>query len=159
MASSELFIPQAPTGHRRRTSPLLRVGVFLTRAGLDARIAGGELHEGGQSASLQLRAAQLARIRTRRGLANGLRNVLDAAEEPPRLTAAIPLNRPGLRVARAAIEDLAEALEAPGDVAPRGVAMTAVLLRSGDSPLYRANDADDLRIAVVEARKALDPWT
>lgn len=161
MTASQAFVSHASTGSERPTPLLLRFRVFLTRAGLDSRIARGEAaHERGPSPDLRpelaLRGEQLARPAVRRGLAQGLRNVLDAADEPVRgLSATPPLNRRGLRMARDAMLDLAASLEAPSDVAPRGVAMTACLLREGDSPLYLAVDADELRAAVAAAREAL----
>jgi hypothetical protein len=156
MAASEVFMPPATSG-TKRPSPLLHIRVFLTRAGLDEKIARGKAaRDRDPSRALRLRAAQLARFARRQRYASALRDVLNAAGEPVRgLSAAPPLNRRGLRVARTEVLDLAEALETPGEVNPRGVAMVACLLRNGDSPIYRAFDSDELRTAATAAREAL----
>ena len=71
-------MPHQGARGERATLTLLRVRVLLTRAGLDARIAAADV---ARAPALELRAAQLARIATRRPIARGLRNAVVVARE------------------------------------------------------------------------------
>jgi hypothetical protein len=133
---------------RKRTSSWLRLRVLLTRAVLDARIARGAQ----ASAAETLRAEQLRRPAVRCRVGKALRMVVDAAQDPPSgLSAAPLLNRRGIEANRTWILELADALEQRPAVESRAVAMTAVLLHDGGSPLYDGTDGGALHDAVLDA--------
>src|SRR5262245_50365371 len=149
-----LDVPDGP--HRDGRIPLgVRLRTFVTRANLDSLIAGGA--DTSSRPELQLRAAQLARPRPRRRYANSLRNVIAAAEAPPRglYGAEVAVNRREVLAARSVMLDLAEALEGSDPVDPRGVAITAATLRDGNSPLYTHTADGELARQVVAARDGL----
>jgi hypothetical protein len=128
--------------------------VWLQRGALDRRIArGADLTE---TPRLARRARQLVSRRCRRGVAQGLRNLVDAAEEPARsLTAAVPVQRRAILDERGLIVRLAVDLESDDRVAARGVALLERLLSDGDSPFYTPTPAGGLRDALIHAQAAL----
>jgi hypothetical protein len=125
--------------------------VWLRRGSLDRSLAAGaDPHD---SPELARRARQLASPRFREGLAAGICNLLDAAEEPPRgLTSAVPLRRREILDNRPLLVELAEELRSGDELQPRGIALVERLLIDGDSPLYYAGD---LREQLRRARAAL----
>jgi hypothetical protein len=124
------------------------------RAGLDRMLAeGADPHE---DPKLERRARKLTSARFRAGLAAGIRNVVDAAEEPPRgLSSQVPLARGEIHQERVLLLELAFDLCADEDLSPRGVALVERLLTDGASPIYRGAGPGTLRGAVVHARAAL----
>jgi hypothetical protein len=101
-------------------------------------------------------AAHLTTMRTRRGLAASVVNIIDAVSEPARgLSSAAPLARREILAARPALVGLNRRLCAPLTVNPRGVAILYELLRDAASPLYFPSDPDALDAAVGEATLAL----
>lgn len=138
-----------------RTARRLRLAVLWWRAELDRALADGVDPAGG--AELELRAAQLESLRVRAGFAAGLRNVLDAAEEPSRpISSAAPLNRREIRFARPALVDLADGLARSEPVRAHGVAIAATLLRDPDSPLFAPAESGTLWGLARAAIRALD---
>lgn len=90
--------------------------------------------------ALALRARQLTDHSTRAALANSLRNLVDAAEEPlsswgrggPRP----PLQRRAVRAARGDLLALVALLRQPDRVSPRAAALAAQLVWDSASPMY-----------------------
>ena len=67
-------------------------------------------------------------------------------------------DRSVVREAREAILGLAERLEAPAPVNPRGVALARVLLTDGVSPLYNRSCEQTLTAAIWEIQDGLDAF-
>jgi hypothetical protein len=133
--------PPSPSLRRR-----LRVG--LHRARLDQQLADGFGKDSVEDRAL--RGRQLATRRTRRRLARSLRARVKDAERSggPQLSAAVPLARRTVLSARESLLGLAERLESPDPVNPRGVARVLVMLTDGTGPLYTPGAADRLRETV-----------
>jgi hypothetical protein len=116
----------------RPASVWLRLRVCLRRRALDAQIAAGQPL--GLSPVLLLRAAQLTHPGTRRRVARGLRRLVDYAERvgPRPIVSRSVLGRTGVSVMadREALLGLADRLERPPAVSPRGVLLARGLLRS-----------------------------
>jgi|SRR5215207_1018784 len=123
------------------STPRLRVALHRRR--LDAALAGGADPAG--DPALTLRAQQLLERKTRRGVANILLNLLDAADEPPgawRCGDPRPaLQRDAVLAARPDLEELAERLTQTDPVAPRAVALAAQLAWDPASPVYARTSA------------------
>jgi hypothetical protein len=139
----ETAAPAAPgRAQQRRDSGdggpglLLRLRVRLHRGRLDRDLARGAACETGVEHAL--RARQLVDGATRRGLARSLRRVsaeAGRARSTP-LTATVPIDRKAVAPWREALLGLAERLEQPVEVSPRGVARVLMLLTDGSGPLY-----------------------
>jgi hypothetical protein len=128
--------------------------VWLRRGALDRRIARGA--DTNASPQLARRARQLTSRRCRRALAAGLRNLVDAAEEPARrLSAAVPLQRREILREQGFLLQLAVDLESDDEIYPRGVALIEDLLTNGDSPVYAPVPEGTLRSALTHAHAAL----
>jgi len=128
--------------------------VWLRRGSLDRRIARGA--DTNTDSRLARRARQLVSRRCRKALAEGIRNLVDAAEEPVRtLTAAVPLQRREILRERGFLLQLAVDLESEEELNPRGVALIEDLLTNGDSPLYSPFPDGTLRSALTHAHAAL----
>lgn len=128
--------------------------VWLQRGSLDRRIARGE--DLTETPRLARRARQLASRRCRKGLAEGLRNLLDAAgERAQAFTAAVPVQRRAILDERDLILRVAADLDSEDPVAARGVALIERLLTDGDSPFYRPAPGGTLRDALTHAHAAL----
>jgi hypothetical protein len=122
---------------------------------LDRRLAAGEHDDrGGQLAE---RARFLTGARTRERLARSLREIVGAADEPPRLAGSVPLARAEVRAAAYELRLLATRLQAPAPVDPRGVAQVRLLLTDGSGPLYNRRSETPLDVAAAAARGALAP--
>jgi hypothetical protein len=86
----------------------------------------------------------------------GLRNLVDAAEEPARaLSSAIPVQRKQILHERGFLLQLALDLESDDDVNPRGVALLERLLTDGGSPFYMPAPEGTLRDALTHAHAAM----
>lgn len=116
--------------------PMLRLRVWVRRYSLDQRLAEGAAAT--ESPELSCRAAQLQSERMRRKLALWLERTLQAAQRPAqRISAALPLDRDAIRIARPELLSLARDLaEVHEPVEVRGVARAHLLLSDGASPLY-----------------------
>jgi hypothetical protein len=101
------------------------------------------------------RSGRLTSPRARRRLAAGLERTLRAADNPPRLTSAIPVQREAVLRARDEIEELISDLLGTDDVTPRGVQLIHELLTDGRSPLFAPNLNGELHEAVRHAHAAL----
>jgi hypothetical protein len=101
------------------------------------------------------RRGRLTSSRTRRTLAAGLTRTLRAAEEPPRLTSAVPVQREAVLHARDEIERLIAALLGPDEVTPGGMQLVHQLLTDGRSPLFAPNLNGELHEAVRHVYAAL----
>jgi hypothetical protein len=102
------------------------------------------------------RARHLTSPRFRAELAASIRNLLDAAEVPPRgYTAAAPIQREAILAERELLLEIAADLESDDELKPRGVALVERLLVDGSSPVYAGGTDRALHGAVVQARAAL----
>jgi hypothetical protein len=121
---------------------------------LDRRLAAGA--DPLASPALARRASVLVSPRTRRRLACGLERVVLEIERPPRgLTAAVPVQRREVLVARDDLLLLAAALRGEDHPAPRGVAGVSLLLADGCGPVYAPSPPGALRRAVRRIAAAL----
>ena len=132
----------------------------MTRGSLDRRIAAG--CPCGSSAALALRADQLVDRRTRQRLARSLREVVtfvpyaDRVGLRARRFSLIVIERPPVRANRAALLGLAERLDGPDPIDPRGIILTRMLLTDGaNSPLFNRNCERTVTEAVWEIADAL----
>jgi hypothetical protein len=134
----------------------LRLSVCLRRWKLDRLIADGRPCT--STAALALRARQLVDPRTRRHLAGSLREIVDYADHAGYgwIASAVVIERAAVRSGREAILGLAERLEGPAPVSPRGVASVQTLLTDGiESPLFNRYCQRTVLEAVWEAADLL----
>jgi hypothetical protein len=145
--------PSAPV----KSSLELRVRVYFTRARLDRQLASEQACE--CSGALALRARQLTDVGTRRGLARGLRGTVDYVDRHRSggVVTTVMIDRSAVREARELILGLAERLEGPAPVNPRGVALTRLLLTEGVSPLYSTAE-QTVAQAIWEIQDGLDAF-
>ena len=136
VAGAERSTTRSPTLHQR-------LRVRRRRWRLDREIADGYPPDGSQLHALRWR--QLADPRVRAAVAADVRRIVDDAEQPYTVLHAVALGHPPglLRLLSAevlAYRDgllgLAERLEAPTAVNPRGVARARLLLADAEGPLY-----------------------
>jgi hypothetical protein len=128
--------------------------VWLRRGALDRRLAHGA--DPRATPELARRARQLTSRRCRAGLAEGIRNLIDAAEEPERgYSAAVPLQRRAILAERDFLLALAADLRSDDELSPRGIALVEHLLTDGMSPLYAPGPEGGLHNALTHARAAL----
>jgi hypothetical protein len=139
-----------PVARRARPWAVLLARVRASR--LDRDLARGVSPDA--SVPLALRAQMLVGARTRREVARGAQRILAAATREP---ARVPVCRDRVRDSAGELGDLIQRLLAGGPVAARGVALASVLLRDGGGPVYHRASADDVRVRVREAVRALDP--
>ena len=130
----------------------LRLRTWLARPELDRLLVEGG--DSGDSSELRRRTEQLRSARERRRLAVALRQVIEAAEQPPRPSAAAPLDREAVLGARERLVELARDLEATEDPPARAVAMVERLLVDAASPLYLPAGGP-LESELIRARAAL----
>ena len=108
----------------------------LQQAKLDAALAAGA--DPADDPALALRARQLTAQSTRDAIARTLRNLLDAAEEPPEAPGPPgprpPLQRDAILAGQAAVLALADRLRHP--VSTQAAALAALLVWDSASPLY-----------------------
>jgi len=125
-----------------------RVRVHLHRGRLDRQLADGLAPEAFQDRAL--RATQLAGMRTRRQVARSLRRLVEHAERPAGglLGPAVPVCRRSVLAWREGLLGLAERLEEPVPLDPRGVARALVLLTDGGGPFYDARAQRSMSEAV-----------
>jgi hypothetical protein len=150
----------APFQHHARAtsagaSPTLRLRVCVTRPWLDRRIAAGA---DCATSALELRAAQLASVRTRRRLARELRGLVEYAERVRSRPAysAVVIDRRAVSRGRHAILGLAERLEGQAPVSPRGITLVRRLLTDGLGPLFNPHSQQTVIQVVWNLEDALD---
>jgi hypothetical protein len=115
---------------------VLRVGLSVSRLGLDRELAAGV--DPRSRPLLALRAEQLVRRRYRRRLAGAVERLIDEldANRGWWLSAAVPFLRDQVAEARPTLLALARALRSEQPIEPRGVALLSNLLTDTESPLY-----------------------
>ena len=147
-----------PSLSRREPGVSVLLRVLVHRFALDRELADGV--DSATRPELTTRAAQLVRPKTRRRYARALHHLIDAAEERPGFSAAVPIDRHEVLASRAALLSLAEDLCAPEPVAAQGVAMTGALLRDGSGPLFFPSEPGSAWKAARAASTALrrDRW-
>jgi hypothetical protein len=103
-----------------------------------------------------LRARSLTAMRYRRGLSRALhRAVMTAMVRPTLRSPAVVLDWSGIIRASADIEELSWRLVEGGPVAPRGVALTKLLLIDGAGPLHDRRSPERLANSVRAAINSL----
>jgi hypothetical protein len=128
--------------------------VWLRRGALDRRLARGA--DPAATPELARRARQLNSRRSRRSLAEGIRNLIAEAEEPQRgFSAAVPPNRRAIMAERDFLLALADDLSSDDGLSPRGIALIEQLLMDGGSPVYTTGSDGDLHRALIRARASL----
>jgi hypothetical protein len=137
------------TAHLLRLAPspspregyLTRLPARLRRDGLDRRIAAGEDTNG--DADLGRRAVQLTEPGTRHRIAATIDRVIDeAAGAPAAFSSKVPLARGAIVTCAPRLCEIAGRLDGDQEVAARGVAQAAMLVREGDSPLFTPQISD-----------------
>jgi hypothetical protein len=98
-------------------------------------------------------------MRTRRQVARSLRRLVEHAEAPAgaRLGSAVPVCRRSVLGWREALLGLAERLEQPVSLDPRGVARAVVLLTDGGGPFYDVRAQRTMSDAVWWIADGLQP--
>lgn len=132
-----------------------RLKIFMSRWHLDREIAAGR--DCNATDELALRARQLGELRGRCKIARALRDVVDYVDHTGSRALISPcIARPmAARFGRAAILELADQLETPQAVNPRGVALANTLVNDGLSPLFDPNAERTVTEAAREATAAL----
>lgn len=152
----------APLHHPARSSsagasPMLRLRVYLTRPWLDRRIAARSRHTA--TAALELRARQLTCARSRRRLARQLREIVEYAQRTGSrpVFSAVVIDRRAVLRGKHVILGLAERLEGPAPVSPRGITRVQRFLTDGLGPLFNPNSRETMVQAVWNIEDALEP--
>jgi hypothetical protein len=100
--------------------------------------------------------AKMRSPRHRHTLAVGLRRVLHRAEHPSRsLTTVVPPQRGQVLEARAILVAVADLLDGPDALEPRGIELVDDLLTNGNSSIYAATPPGTLAADLRQARTAL----
>lgn len=142
----------------RQPSLVLRMRTRWRRRRLDENLSHGA--DPATSEELRLRAAQLRSPVLRSQLADALVKRLNEAREPEPFTIKLHPHRAEIRDCADDLLALVLRLQDNQPVDVRGVALTALLLTDGASPLDRnRNSGPDLRHALRSARLALDAVT
>ncbi len=131
-----------------RTPLSRRLAARVKRFGLDRALAAGE--DPHSDPLLACRAEQLGSAPARRRIAGALRGVVQQADRPVSLSAAVP-TAPSVRALRDTMLTLAARLEGERAVGIRGVAKTNVLLTDPASPLFGSSTVDELEDALEDA--------
>jgi hypothetical protein len=146
----------------RRVRSWHRVLARWRATSLDRALADGAGPE--QDVYLAARAMQLTSAKSRRHLADGLRQVLAGAERsrsgtgPARVPVwptRVPVRRESVATAAADLAPLPGYLLAAGPVPAQGVAIVRRLLSDGAGPLYRESRHEELRDTAHRAAAAL----
>jgi hypothetical protein len=132
----------------------LTLQVTLSRHQLDMALANGA--DPGGRPELALRASQLVKPKQRLRLAASIDRLLKEADQGrPALSAAVPIQRDQVKSARAALVSFAQALRAPEEVKPRGIAMLWKLITDPLSPVYMQTARGRLHLQVEAAGRHL----
>jgi hypothetical protein len=124
---------------------------------LDARLAAGASPEG--DSVLAARASALVDLARRQKLARDWGRLARTARERPAPLAQMPLRRDHIVAAEPEILQLQESLRAALPVPVRGVAMASRLLCDAAGPVYSRRSPVDLRTALLDAIRQMDPRT
>lgn len=124
---------------------------------LDARLAAGASPE--DDRLLAARASVLVDPPRRQRLARDWARLARMARERPAASLRTPLRRDRVIAADAEILALQESLRSPLPVPVRGVAMASRLLSDAAGPVYSRRSPVDLRAALRDAIRQMDPWT
>jgi hypothetical protein len=128
--------------------------VWLRRGTLDRTLARGT--DPSTTPELSRRARQLTSRRCRAGLAEGIRNLIQAAEAPRHpYSAAAPVQRNEILAERAFLLQLADELAGEEELSARGIALVEGLLTDGASPIYTPSPDGALHAALTHARATL----
>lgn len=139
---------------RQRPAFPTRIRARLLRFRLDRRLAAGERPS--ESPELRWRAVQLTSPEHRQALADEIEWRLEEARHPARgLSAAVPLNKPGILALEDELRRLADDLRGPEPVEPRGVILMEQMLHDGASPMFASASEADLERALRVIRIAL----
>ena len=138
----------APHGKRPADDGLrLRLRVWRERERLDAALAAGV--DPDADPALARRARQLTEPSARRTMAGTVRTLLDVAEERPSFWGPEgprpPLQRAGVLAAHDALLALADRLDEPTDLSPKGAALFALMAWDSGSPLYAPTPGSTVR--------------
>jgi hypothetical protein len=140
----------------RRNRRWSRALARLLAAGLDRQLASGRSPE--SSRFLAARAHVLVSPAMRRELAADLANVIAQAGRPAVMrNPRVPINRSSILACEPEIRETITALLTQSPAPARGAAMVNRLLSDGSGPLYNRRRAEQLSIALAEARAVLDP--
>jgi hypothetical protein len=120
---------------------------------LDEALANGA--DPNRDALLACRAEHLVSERTRRGLAEGLRDAIEQSIGPSTWTSAAPLATASVGANSSRLIALAARLDSESAIDPQGAAKVQLLLTDGCSPLYRPDTPLALESAVEAALVAL----
>ncbi len=132
----------------------VRLRVMAVAAELDEELAEGI--DPRRELALTLRAAQICSPRYRRGLAAGIERLVREADAGEIiLSAALPFQHEQVKVAKATLVSLAQALRSAEPVSPRGVALADRLIRDPDSPLYARTARGGLQLQAQAALEQL----
>lgn len=136
--------------------PALRLEVRWSHWSLDERLAAG--FDPASDPALAVRAEQLCSRRHRRRLAASLERLARDAEVDgrPGMSAAVPIVREQVKVARDSLLELATLLRERERVPPRGVAILKRLLTDSGSDLYTKTARGAVEIQLQAARIALE---
>jgi hypothetical protein len=124
---------------------------------LDARLAAGASPEGHRL--LAARASVLVDLPRRQRLARDWGRLARMARERPAASLRIPLRRERIIAAGPEIVQLQDSLRAALPVPVRGVAMASRLLSDAAGPVFSRRSAVDLRAALRDATRNMDPRT
>lgn len=153
-----VLLDTAREQRRPRPGVRLRFAVWRHRSRLDAALADGQEPKG--DPLLTLRAEQLTSAASRLALARTLRNLIDAAEEPPDAWGSTgsqpPLQREGVLAARDDLVALADRLSEPRAVRPQGAARAAALVWDSASRMYSAYPDGSVSHEARDVLEALD---
>jgi hypothetical protein len=152
-------LPSLPEGSIWRTRPrlLVRLRSHLHAAELDEALAAGA--DPLASEQMLWRAQQLTEPHHRLEFAETIQRILAevARGGPQMLPGPQIIRRDVIKPNRALLMILAERLRGDGPLALCGLAMVELLLRYGDSPLYRGPSPLQLKFNLLEVLAALDP--
>jgi hypothetical protein len=141
----------------RRLRVLDRVLASWRGFSLDERLAAGASPEGDRL--LAARASALVDLTRRQKLARDWGRLARIARERPAPRPQIPLRRDRIVAAGPEILELQESLRSALPVPVRGVAMASRLLCDAAGPVYSRRSPVDLRMALQDAIRQMDPRT
>jgi hypothetical protein len=142
-----VFLYAPHTKQRADDGLRLRLRVWRERERLDDALAAGV--DADADPALARRARQLTELSARRRMASTVRNLLDAAQEPPSVWGPEgprpPLRRTAVLAAHDELLVLADRLAEPTDVSPKAAALFALMAWDSGSPLYASSPGTTVR--------------